>query len=111
MIRAMLVAVAFGVSGSVSADEPAKGKEVKLTGTMVCGKCSLGQTKACANVLQVKEGGKVVNYFFADKGNKEEYHENVCGDGKLPGVTVTGVVSEKDGKKTIKLTKIVLPKK
>ena len=98
--------LAFG-SGA-SAEEK---KEVKLTGTLVCGKCTLDATPKCSNVLQVKEGDKTVNYILDDKGNGEDYHEGVCGDGKLEGVSVTGTVSEKDGKKYIKPTKVELKKK
>jgi hypothetical protein len=97
--------VAFG--GVASAEEK---KEVKLTGTLVCGKCSLKATPKCSNALQVKEGDKVVNYFLDDKGNGEDYHEGVCGGDKVEGVTVTGVVSEKDGKKWIKPSKVELKK-
>jgi hypothetical protein len=91
------------------AAEPAK--EVKLTGTLVCGKCQLKQTPKCSNVLQVKEGDKTVNYFLDDKGNGELYHEGVCGGDKVEGVAVTGTVTEKDSKKFVKPTKVELPKK
>jgi hypothetical protein len=113
MIRTILtlaiVAAAGMLVGVGRAEEPAK--EVKLTGTMMCGKCSLKMTTKCSNALQVKEGDKLVNYFIDDKGNGETYHEAVCGDGKVEGVTVTGTVTEKDGKKWIKATKVDVPKK
>ena len=102
---AAVAAVAWSGFATVAADEPAK--EVKLTGTLVCGKCSLKTTAKCSNVLQVKDGDKVVNYFLEDKGNGEPYHEGVCGGDKVEGVTVTGVVTEKDGKKSIKPSKVV----
>jgi hypothetical protein len=109
------VAVAAGVwalAGVGRAEKPAEpAKEVKITGTLMCGKCSLKATTKCSNVVQVKEGDKLVNYFLDDKGNGEPYHEGVCGDGKIEGVAVTGIVSEKDGKKTIKPSKVELPKK
>lgn len=112
MIRLTLMAAALAAGlwafGAVSTAE--EKKEVKLTGTLVCGKCSLKITPKCSNVLQVKEGDKLVNYILDDKGNGEEYHEGVCGDGKIEGVTVTGTVSEKDGKKFIKPTKVDLKK-
>lgn len=95
---------------SLLADKPAA-KEVKVTGTLVCGRCKLKETKACSNVLLVKEGGKEVKYYLTDKGNDESYHEEVCGGGELKGVTATGTVSEKDGKKTLKVTKLDVPKK
>jgi hypothetical protein len=114
MIRAMMgaaatVAVVVMLGGPTTAQPPAA--EVKLTGDLVCGRCSLKATPKCSNVLQVKEGDKTVNYVIDDKGNGEDYHEHVCGDGKLEGVSVTGTVSEKDGKKYIKPTKVELKKK
>jgi hypothetical protein len=113
MIRSLLavVAVAAGLwaFGAVATAEDKK--EVKLTGTLVCSKCTLKETTKCGNALQVKEGDKVVNYFLDDKGNGEEYHEGVCGGDKVENVTVTGTVTEKDGKKYIKPTKVETKKK
>jgi hypothetical protein len=91
---------------SAVADEKPAAKEVKLTGTLVCGACKLNESKKCTNVLQVKEKDKTINYWLTDKGNDEPYHEKVCGGGELKDVTVTGVVTEKDGKKTVKASKV-----
>ncbi len=106
MVRAMFLA-AVAVAGwsalGAWADEK---KDVKLTGTLVCGKCALKATPKCANVLQVKDGDKTVNYFLDDAGAKEEYHEGVCGGDKVENVTVTGTVTEKDGKKVLKPAKV-----
>lgn len=88
------------------ADEKPAAKETKLTGTLVCGACKLNESKKCTNVLQVKEKDKTINYWLTDKGNDEPYHEKVCGGGELKDVTVTGVVAEKDGKKTVKASKV-----
>src|SRR5689334_15509583 len=107
MIRATLAALAVFVGWSFGAAvQAAPPKEVKLTGTLVCGKCSLKATPKCSNVLQVKEGDKLVNYFLDDKGNAESYHEGVCGGDKVEGVTVVGTLTEKDGKKWVKPTKV-----
>lgn len=117
MIRAMFAATAlvFGVgySGALApaADDKPVGKDVKVTGTLVCGKCQLKETAKCSNVLQVKEGEKVVSYYLTDKGNGETYHEGVCGGDKVENVTVTGKLTEKDGKKSVVPTKVELPKK
>jgi hypothetical protein len=91
-------------------DKKQETKEVKLTGTLVCGSCKLKESKKCANVLQVKEKDKLVNYWLTDKGNDETYHENICGGGELKDVTVTGAVSEKDGKKMVKASKVDVKK-
>ena len=107
-VYALAAAAALGTAWTAAADDK---KETKLTGTLVCGKCSLKVTPKCSNVLQVKEDDKLVNYILDDKGNGEDYHDGVCGDGKIAGVTVVGTVSEKDGKKYVKATKVDLPKK
>ena len=93
---------------SAVADEKPKAevKEVKLTGTLVCGACKLNESKKCANVLQVKEKDKTINYWLTDKASDEAYHEKICGGGELKDVTVTGVVTEKDGKKMVKASKV-----
>jgi hypothetical protein len=113
MTRATLIlaAVALGswAVGSAFADEkPAAGKEVKLTGTLVCAKCKLQAEgiKKCTNALEVKEGGKTVTYFLEDKANGEGYHEDVCGGGEKKDVTVVGKLAEKDGKKWVTPTKV-----
>jgi hypothetical protein len=109
IFAAAVVAAGLWAFGAVVTAEDKK--ETKLTGTLMCGKCSLKITPKCSNVLQVKEGDKTVNYILDDKGNGEDYHEGVCGDGKIEGVAVTGTVGEKDGKKYVKPTKVELPKK
>jgi hypothetical protein len=99
------VSVALLVFVAVAAR--AADKEATLKGKISCAKCELKLpgVKKCQTVIQVQEDGKEVTYFFLDKGNKEEYHEAVCGGGKKDG-TVTGTVSEKDGKKWIKPSKV-----
>jgi hypothetical protein len=96
--------------GLMVAEVQAADKEVTLKGTIVCGKCALKQTKKCSNAIQVKEDGKEVVYFFLDNGNKEDYHETICGSEGKEG-TVTGVVSDEDGKKWIKPKKVEYTKK
>ena len=112
MIRTMsvfaaLVVGTWGLGSGVADDKPGE-KETKLTGTLVCAKCKLKAegVKKCTNALQVKEGEKTVTYLLEDKGNGETYHEDVCGGGEKANVSVTGKVSEKDGKKWVKPSKV-----
>jgi hypothetical protein len=97
--------VALAAFHSAAADKAEPAKQVKLEGTIVCSKCTLKETKQCGNAIIVKEDGKDVTYYFIDKGNGEDYHDEVCGGGKKAG-TVVGVVSEKDGKKYITPSKV-----
>jgi len=91
------------VTGLQAAD-----KEVTLKGNIVCGKCTLKETAECSNVLQVKEGDKTVNYYIDDEGKTEKYHS--CKPDSMKAATVTGVVTEKDGKKHIKASKVEVTK-
>jgi len=70
---------------------------VTLTGTAMCAKCALHESDKCQTLLEVKsDDGKVEKYYFTSKMD----HDKFC-KGKTEGVTVTGTVSEKDGKKFI----------
>jgi hypothetical protein len=78
---------------------------VTLTGMMVCGKCKLGVTDSCQNVVQVEKDGKTVNYFLVQNKVSKEKHHDICkNDGEK--VTVTGTVKENDGKKVLTASKI-----
>jgi Family of unknown function (DUF6370) len=103
-----LVAILALVVGVQAED---KNKEQTLKGTITCAKCGLhvkGQT-TCATVIKVTEKGKGTEkpketiYYFDTQGNKE-YHGDICKKAKEG--KVTGTVSEKDGKKIIKVAKI-----
>src|SRR5262249_54344670 len=105
-----LALVALGVLlGGLRAEDK---KEVTLKGTILCAKCALKEkdAKKCQTAIQVKKDGKTATYYLDDKGNKEEYHEEVCGGARKEG-TVTGTVHEHDGKKFIKPTKVEYAKK
>src|SRR5262249_20332227 len=102
--------VAFVVFGVLGAEAPAQDKEVTLKGTILCAKCALKEAKTCTTAIVVKEGEKEVTYYFKDKGNKEDYHEEVCGGARKEG-TVIGAISEKDGKKWITPKKVEYAKK
>ncbi len=110
MKRAMSILLASLVvlvlSVTISAEEKTAGKQVTLEGKLVCGKCTLGETKACSNVLKVTKNGKTVNYYLNDKGAKESYHKPICPPKSEAEVAVTGTVTEKEGKKWITPTKV-----
>jgi hypothetical protein len=83
-------------------------KEKTLKGTILCGKCALKETPKCATAIKVKEKGKDVVYYFDPEGGKK-YHAEICMEPKEG--TVTGKVSEKDGKKMVKVSKVVFKDK
>ncbi|HXR03414.1 MAG TPA: DUF6370 family protein [Verrucomicrobiae bacterium] len=99
-LAAAVLAVTF-TSRALAADS----SETTLTGTLVCGKCKLHETKECQNVLQVEKDGKTVNYYLTQNKVSKDFHSNICAnDGEK--VTVTGKVKEKSGKETVTATKI-----
>ncbi len=100
---ALLVGLAFASATMTALADDAK--ETTITGNMVCGKCTLHETKTCQNVVQVMEDGKTVNYYLKQNAVSKKEHAAVC-HGDTEKVTVTGTVAEKDGKKMMTPTKI-----
>jgi len=78
-------------------------KPVTLSGKITCAMCDLKTEKSCMTVIVVKEDGKDVTYYLDEKSGKAN-HDAICDAGK--DGTVTGTVSEKDGKKYITATKV-----
>jgi hypothetical protein len=101
---AMLLALGLGLtllSGAYGVDD----KEVMIKGQIICAKCGLSVEKKCATVVAEKgKDGKDVLYYLDADSNKKYPHKDYCTEAKEG--TFTGVVSEKDGKKYIKLTKV-----
>jgi hypothetical protein len=99
---ALVGALLFVLGGTSVGGE--KKKEVTLKGTITCAKCDLGIVQGkCATVIVTKEDGKDQVYFLDAKSDKAN-HKEVCSASK-PG-SVTGTVSEKDGKKMITAKKV-----
>jgi Family of unknown function (DUF6370) len=101
LVLGLGVIVALGLTALAADKDKDKDKEVTLKGTLTCGKCDLKKSDDCANVLKVTEkvDGKDTDviYWLKDEGKTEKYH--ACTKPKM--ASVTGVVSEKDGKKWI----------
>ena len=91
----------FALANVVRADDTSR----TLKGTMTCAKCGLKTADKCQNVLQVKDGDTTVNYYVTDNDVAKGAHEKVC-SAPVENVTITGTVSENDGKKWIAPTKI-----
>jgi len=96
------VVLAVSASKLIAADT---GKETTMSGNMVCAKCVLHETKECQNVLQVVDSGKTNNYYLAKNDVSDNFHDQICGTAGEKA-TVTGMVSEKDGKETLTASKI-----
>ena len=107
----LMLAVAAGLllAAASSPLRAAEAKEVTVTGPMVCGKCTLHETKSCQNVVQVQQDGKTVNYYLAENDTSKANHKAICG-GDAETVAVTGTVKEKDGKEMMTASKIEVVK-
>jgi hypothetical protein len=101
MLRFACAALCLGLVLGLTARADDK-KEVTLEGKITCAKCDLKVADSCHTVIVVKDGDKEVTYYF-DKA-KDKYHKEVCRAAKEG--KVTGTVSEKDGKKVIKVSKV-----
>jgi hypothetical protein len=74
------------------------GKEVTIKGDVTCAKCGLNKEKTCMTVV-VEKKDKMDTVYYFDAETHKKYHGDVCTATKAG--TVTGTVTEKDGKKTI----------
>jgi hypothetical protein len=81
-------------------------EETTLTGTLVCALCKLQKPDAheCQDVLLVEQGGAKVEYYVV-KNDVAKASGEAC-TLEIPA-TVTGEISEKDGRKWIAPSKIV----
>lgn len=83
--------------------------ETKITGEAMCAKCELHQTDACQMAIKVKTAdGKEEVILAENNGVAKDFHENICKTTEK--VNAEGTITEKDGKKTITLTKVDLAK-
>jgi uncharacterized protein (DUF2147 family) len=103
IVLATVLALGFGLLFWAGADAQDKGKEVKITGQVICAKCGLAKEKTCMTTVVEKKDGKDIIYYF-DKDSHKKWHDDICGGAK--DGTVTGTVTEKDGKKTIMVTNV-----
>jgi hypothetical protein len=99
----MLAGLAVVLVLVVGAQAEDKKGEQTLKGTITCAKCDLKVADKCATVIKVTKDGKDTVYYLDDKSAKDN-HKKICNTPSKG--TVTGTVSEKDGKKTVKVSKI-----
>jgi hypothetical protein len=97
----MMVLALFAVAALVAGVQADDKKDMKYEGTITCAKCDLGKADKCATVIKLKDKDEV--YYF-DTDSHKKYHGKICNSPKEG--TVTGTVTEKDGKKVIKVTKV-----
>ena len=103
----LLAAVSLVAGGALlAADTPAgKPTEVTLTGEVQCAMCLLKKpdAKGCQDVLVVTEKGARTEYYLVKNAASDKFGMSCV---KPRKATVTGTVSEKDGKKWLAASKI-----
>lgn len=81
--------------------------DTKLEGTATCAKCDLGTADKCRAAVVVKGAdGKDVVYLSEPNEQAKKLHGEICDAGKA--ATVEGTVAEKNGAKTISITKYTI---
>lgn len=76
-----------------------RAEDQTFEGTMACAKCSLGTADSCADTLKVGD----VLYHLEEGGSVQTSAHQCSGTAKA---TVTGKVTERDGKKVITVSSI-----
>jgi len=75
--------------------------EQTIKGDALCTKCELHETSKCSTAIRTSDG----TVYYADNNDvAKAFHKNICQGPEK--VVAHGTVSDKDGKKTIVLTKI-----
>ncbi|MEA3208605.1 MAG: hypothetical protein QOE70_1662 [Chthoniobacter sp.] len=77
----------------------------KISGEAVCAKCNLKEAKSCQMAIKVTGADGKVETILADNNKiAKDFHSEICK--KDEKVNAEGIITEKDGKKTIELTKV-----
>lgn len=105
-MKKLIAAAAFIVALAFAASPLQALAETTLSGTIVCAQCKLQKADAheCQDVLLVDNNGQTVEYYIV-KNNVSKESGEAC-TLEIPA-TITGEVSEKDGRKWIAASKIV----
>jgi len=99
-LKTLLSLSVFALLGSVALAE-----DSKVTGEATCAKCTLNVTTSCQAAITVTGADGKKEVILADKNDvAKAFHSTICQD--TVKVNAEGAITEKDGKKTIALTKI-----
>lgn len=83
--------------------------DTKITGDASCAKCDLKKTATCQMAIKVKNADGKEEVILADNNKiAKDFHSNICKSTEK--VNAEGTITEKDGQKTIALTKVDLAK-
>jgi len=100
------LSVAIALVAALGLASAALAADVTLSGKIACAKCTLkaADAKECQDVLVVAgEKGATTNYYLVKNPVLEKFGHTCQGE---KAATVTGAVSEKDGKKWLTPSKM-----
>jgi hypothetical protein len=98
------IGVALALVVGLAAVTTVSAAETTLKGTLTCGKCALKKADKCQDVLVVTDDKGAETEYWVVKNEAAEKAGHQCKTSAA--ATVTGEVSEKDGKKWITASKI-----
>ena len=98
------IGVALAVVLGLLAVNTVSAAEATLKGTIACAKCTLKKADKCQDVITVTDDKGAATEYWIVKNEAAEKAGHQCS--KTAAATVTGEVSEKDGKKWITASKI-----
>ncbi len=83
----------------------ASAEDTKITGEAVCAKCDLKEASACQMAIKITDASGKSETILADNNKvAKDFHSEICK--KSEKVNAEGTITEKDGHKTIALTKV-----
>ena len=83
--------------------------DTKVSGEATCAKCDLKKADACQMAIKVKNADGKEEILFAENNKvSKDFHKNICTSAEK--VNAEGAITEKEGKKTIVLSKVELAK-
>lgn len=98
------VGIALALVLGLVAASTVSAAEATLKGSLACAKCTLKKADKCQDVLTVTDDKGAATEYWIVKNEAAEKAGHQCT--KTAAATVTGEVSEKDGKKWIAASKI-----
>jgi uncharacterized protein YxeA len=100
---------ALGLSLQAAETDVTGNASTKVTGDASCAKCDLKKTDSCQMAIKTKNADGKEEIILADNNKiAKDFHSNICK--KTEKVNAEGTITEKDGQKTIALTKVTLAK-
>lgn len=99
------VGIALALVLGLAAASTVSAAEVTLKGSLACAKCTLKKADKCQDVLTVTDDKGAATEYWIAKNEAIEKAGHQCS--KTVDATVTGEVTEKDGKKWIAASNIV----